>query len=100
MLVGESIMSKTIPFLLHIGFDKFIPSDAIIGIFSALNFKEFAEKPMVTQEIVIEQNLPVKSYVYCVGGYLVGSPIEAKTLKGRYEKFQNKVNGLSDNKNL
>lgn len=87
-------------FLLNIGFDKFVPYNTIIGIFNANDISEFVEKTVEKDKIMIDENLPVKSYLYCEGGYLVGSSIESKTLKKRYEKFQNEVNGLSDDKDL
>lgn len=88
-------------FLLNIGFDKFVPYNTIIGIFNANDINEFIDKTVEKEKIIIsEENLPVKSYLYCEGGYLIGSSIESKTLKKRYEKFQNEINGLSDNKDL
>ena len=94
-------MSKhSYPFLLNIGFNKFLPYNTIIGIFNIRNFDEITEKPMIKQKIILNENKAVKSYVYCKGSYLIGSPIESKTLKMRYEKFQNEINGLSNNKGL
>jgi hypothetical protein len=93
-------MSKTFPFLLNIGFGQFLPCPMIIAIFNAKDVDGFVENANITEEIFVSNERPVKSYVYCIGGYLVGSPIESKTLKGRYEKFQNEMNGLSDEKNL
>lgn len=86
------------PFLLNIGFDKFVPHNIIIGIFNANDIKneELPEK----KEILVTDSHPIRSYVYCEGGYLIGSPIESKTLKKRYEKFQNEINGLSNDKSL
>jgi hypothetical protein len=97
----EKIMDKReYSFLLNIGFDKFVPYNIIIGIFNASDIGEFIEKITVKEKILASENLPVKSYIYCEGGYLIGSPIESKTLKKRYEKFQNEINGFSDNKDL
>jgi hypothetical protein len=99
--MGEIAMNKReYSFLLNIGFDKFVPYNTIIGIFNANDISEFVEKTVEKDKIMIDENLPVKSYLYCEGGYLVGSSIESKTLKKRYEKFQNEVNGLSDDKDL
>lgn len=88
------------PFLLNIGFDKCIPYNVIIGIFCANDIRKYIEKISEKKVILIDESRPVKSYIYCEGGYLIGSPIESKTLKRRYEKFQNEINGLSDNKDL
>lgn len=93
-------MNRGFPFLLNIGFGHFVPVPTIIGIFNAENSDVIMENVHINETIFIADNRPVKSYIYCIGGYLVGSPIEAKTLKKRYEEFQNIMNGQSDDETL
>lgn len=90
-------MNNTFPFLLHIGLNYFISCPNIIAIFNAKEVDDILEHSSIKETIIIDEKRPVRSYIYCIGGYLVGSPIEAKTLKGRYEEFQNEVNNFYNN---
>lgn len=87
-------MKDKTPYLLNIGFNRFLPYSSIIAIFQADGINKATDFPSMALEVYPEEERPAKSYLYCQGNILVHSPIEAKTLKKRYDVFQNKMKGF------
>lgn len=86
--------------LVNIGFDYFIDKENILAIFNP-KFLETSECfPNYNEYIEIKPEKKTRSLIYCRGGYLIGSPIDSKTIKKRYQEFQDKINGLDKNKNI
>ncbi|QUH22144.1 extracellular matrix/biofilm biosynthesis regulator RemA family protein [Alkaliphilus sp. B6464] len=86
--------------LISIGFDYFIDKENIIAILNP-NFLQTAESfPKYNEYIETQSDKKTRSLIYCKGGYLIASPIDSKTIKKRYQEFQDRINGISDDKNI
>lgn len=80
--------------LIHIGFDKFVEKENVLGIFNPKELIQAETTPEFKKFINIKPDKPTRSLIYCKGEYMIASPIDANTIKKRYENYQDMINGL------